>query len=1022
MKKFIRQIISMASILTMLISMVPAYAAPSESTTTSDDQIAESPEVYASPEPVSDLRLISPIISYNVDGTMQREEIGSLTKSSKSLWYSDGTLAYNVITTYDNHGAVRHYRDKVEVYVYQEGQGTTGLYTLINGEREAVSGTIDRVVSSYPRPFIVVHKYTIEKKNVDPDEPYTIFTVGNIGITHQGQSTPYTRYETNLYIYWDTAGMAAAPNVSFVYDDASKKMVLSGATSAMEYRRKSDSSWTPCTDAPMYFDSAKSDVSYLVRYAASADGNPSQAQEVILPALRSAPAVTYDNSAEILSGLTEDMELKVNDGVFEDVTESSITLSETIDKIPSNSSATVAIRYKATDTQQAGAEKVITLYARSAPPSTLKFDSIALTLSGGSSSMEYKGDSDDTWRRLSTSPISLQTYAQGDREVKIYVRTRATSTSAASKPIEFIIPQLSAAPTGRIDYSREAIVELSNGEYQYSKNGTSWTSLTIENNQWDISNQISSSEKTLYLRWAATDTTPISASTVFEIPARPTAPSTPAFDYGVTGYASLTGVTAEMQYMPSTGDEWIDVVEGQEIIFDIPSSSIKYYIRIKSSDYSFASANKSLTLLKAGSAPGCSYNTTTEQITSLSNTMEMKIGDGSYTPVSETTFSTSELIDNLSVGDTLVISVRKMASQTAPASKEKTFSIYARSASPSTLTYDYASNSLSGCTSAMQYRLDDETSWRSISKSTLNLQSYASPDRDVIVYVRMKPSTTASASKSVEFTIPQMEPGPVGDIDFLSESIIGLPNGDYQYSTNKSSWTTFTVTNGVWDISSLLSTSSRTLYLRYAETATTPISNYTTFELTARPKAPTSPIFVYDDSDHPEQVVLTGVDSNMQYQIVGDTGWINITDEQLIFDVPDASVKYYIRTKSTAENWASANKSLTLSKRASAPSCTYNSSTETISGLRTTMEMSIDGAPYESVSGTTYDVSYLIDSLSGGETIEIKVRTKATSTAPASKDKIITLNSRTLEVSDFVEEVETGTGTDASDGEINLAS
>ncbi len=86
------------------------------------------------------------------------------------------------------------------------------------------------------------------------------------------------------------------------------------------------------------------------------------------------------------------------------------------------------------------------------------------------------------------------------------------------------------------------------------------------------------------------------------------------------------------------------------------------------------------------------------------------------------------------------------------------------------------------------------------------------------------------------------------------------------------------------------------------------------------------------------------------------------------------------------------------------------------------MEMSIDGAPYESVSGTTYDVSYLIDSLSGGETIEIKVRTKATSTAPASKDKIITLNSRTLEVSDFVEEVETGTGTDASDGEINLAS
>lgn len=59
--------------------------------------------------------------------------------------------------------------------------------------------------------------------------------------------------------------------------------------------------------------------------------------------------------------------------------------------------------------------------------------------------MEYKGDNEDTWRRLSTSALSLQSYAQGDREVKIYVRTRATSTSSASKPIEFVIPQLSCS-------------------------------------------------------------------------------------------------------------------------------------------------------------------------------------------------------------------------------------------------------------------------------------------------------------------------------------------------------------------------------------------------------------------------------------------------------------------------------------------------------------------------------------------------------------------------------------------------
>lgn len=874
---------------------------------------------------------------------------------------------------------------------------------MVNGKRQALSGTIDKVVSSYPDPFIVVWKYTITKEELNPDEPYTILTVGIIETTHPGSSTPYTRREANLYIYWDTTGMSAAPNVSFVYDDAQEKMMLSGATSAMEYRRKSDSAWTPCTDAPMYFDSQKSDVTYFVRYAASADGNPSQVQEIVLPGLRSQPNISYNTSTETLSGLSTDMEIKINEDVFKDATETSLCLSEVIDKVPSGSSTTVTVRYKATETQPAGVEKVITLYARSEQPSSLTFDPIALTLSGGSSSMEYKGDNEDTWRRLSTSAVSLQSYAQGDREVKIYVRTRATSTSSASKPIEFVIPQLSAAPTGKLNYVKEAIIELDNGKYQYSTSGTSWTNLTVENNQWDISKQISSSSpKTLYLRWAATDSTPISASTVFEILARPAVPNTPAFDYSVTGKATLTGVTTEMQYMLSTDDTWSDIVDGKEITFDIPSFSMQYYIRIKPSAHYFTSLKKALTLSKAGSAPGCSYDFTTEKITSLSNSMEMKIGDNAYTPVSESTFSTSALIDALSAGDKLTISVRKMASLTSPASQEKTFEIYARSATPSSLTYDYASNAINGCTSDMQYRLDDRTSWTSISKATLHLQSYASPERDVIVYVRMKPTKTASASKAVEFVIPQMKPGPVGDIDFLSESIVGLSNGDYHYSTNKSSWTEFTVTDGRWNVSSLLGASTKMVYLRYAETSTTPISNYTTFELQRRPTAPTTPAFIYNDSNYPEQVLLTGITSDMQYRMADGTDWIDITGEKLVFDIPDTSVTYYIRTKSTTERWASVNKSLTLSQRPSAPSCTYSSNKETISGLSTTMEMSINGAPYEPVTSTTYSVSSLIDSLSSGESMEIKIRTKATTTAPASKDKVITLNARTLKMMDLM--------------------
>lgn len=866
---------------------------------------------------------------------------------------------------------------------------------MIDGKKRSIPGIIDSHISSYPGPFIITTKYTIQRKDVDPDAPYTIFTVGNIDATPTGKPAPYIRYETNLYIYWDAEGMAEAPNVSFVYNEASQKMMLWGVDSTMEYRDRSDSVWLPCTDTPMYFDCSSKETVYLVRYAGTGDREPSQSQEIRLPALRTAPGVSYNSSTEILSGLADTMEICINDGAYKDVTEDSMVVSELIDTIPSESTATISIRYKATATQQAGAQKVITLYPRSAQPSTLALDPITLTLSGGTSAMEYRGDTDQAWKKLSSSALSLQSYAQPDRDVKIYVRVRATSTLAASKTVEFTILQLSAAPTGKLDYTNEAIVELANGNYQYSKNGTSWTLLTVTDNQWNISGLIGSSAATLYLRWAATDTTPISAAAAFPIPARLPAPRTPAFDYSVTGQAALTGMTADMQYMSAADSEWTDITADQEIIFKIPDSAVKYYIRIKPNDRSFASANQTLTLLKAGSVPSCSYNTVSEVISSLSNKMEMKIGDGTYTPVSETVFSTTDLIDTLSAGDSLVICVRTMAVQTAPASMDRIVTLYARSEAPSTLEYDFAANAVNGCTSDMQYQLAGETTWRSISRPVLVLQSFAGAEQDVTVYVRMKPTNTAAASKTVQFVIPQMLPGPNGTVDCLREAVTELPDVGYQYSTNRSSWIDAAVTDGVWDLSSLLSTSARTVYLRYAATDTAPVSSYTTFSLSARPKAPASPVFVYNDPDHPDQAVLTGISSAMQYREKTETEWTDITEEQMVFEVPDIATTYYIRSNSTTDNWASANRTVTLARRASAPSCSYNASTESITKVRNTMEISVDGAPYESIeSGTTYSVADLLDSLSRDETIEIKIRVKATATAPASKDKILTIGAR----------------------------
>ncbi len=712
--------------------------------------------VYSStPAPVTGL-YVTRVESENNDSSNPMSTTEDISRSdlrwtSKSMWFDD-PVAENIICTYDNKGAKTHYRDSVDIYVMQEGQGTRGCYTRVDGGNETSAGSKIEVISAIP--FRARHKYTIKKPNVEA--PYTIFTVGHIETYLVGKTSKSERLETNVYIYWDYEGRADAPAVDFVYDQGSGQMVLSGADSSMEYRLKSGttSSWLPCTDEPMYFDCALSATTYLVRYAANGDGNPSQSQEVILPALRYAPGATYSTTTEMLTNLKDGIEMRVGDGAYADLQGDSVSLSSIIDEIPSGSTMIVGIRYKGTSTQQAGREMTIKLYPRSEQPTTVVFDPIAIKLTGCSTAMQYKVDS-GTWKAIPGATLSLQNFAETARAVPVYVRMKPTNTMAASKPVEFTIPPLANGPVGRVDYTNETIVGLENGNYQYSTTGSSWTALTISNGQWNISKLIGTSAKTLHLRWAATSTTPISGATLFNIPARPATPSSLTFDYSVHGQATLKGVTTAMQYKKSTETTWTDVQSNDGVVFEIPAVSTSYNVRVKATAQSFASANRTITLYKAGSAPSCTYDLNNEQIKYLSTKMEMQIGGGAFSPVTETSFSTTDLINTIPQGGSIVIQVRNMATVTSPTSAHKVFTLYARSAAPSGLAYNYETNTLTGCNALMQYKLDTDSSWRYIYNSTLSLKSFVSTERDVKVYVRNKATTTSSASNSVEFTIPR---------------------------------------------------------------------------------------------------------------------------------------------------------------------------------------------------------------------------------------------------------------------------
>lgn len=151
----------------------------------------------ATPSPVSALYAYGYVSDIGANEPV--EDPIKLVSSSKSLWFSDGSSAVNVIKTHDTHGAIKHTGDSVQISVWQIGEGGTSKYTMLNGKRMYVPQN-STVVSAYPYQFKESIVYTVDRSTADPDTNCTILTVGHIGPTPTG--TPYTRYETNVYIYW----------------------------------------------------------------------------------------------------------------------------------------------------------------------------------------------------------------------------------------------------------------------------------------------------------------------------------------------------------------------------------------------------------------------------------------------------------------------------------------------------------------------------------------------------------------------------------------------------------------------------------------------------------------------------------------------------------------------------------------------------------------------------------------------------------------------------------------------------
>lgn len=622
------------------------------------------------PQNVS-LLTVKRVASINGDDSLEDKNINIPYTSGTSLWFKDGSTARQVVRTYNNRSIYHVTGGVVNIDVYQEGM--CNLYTRVDGVdrhpiwREEIESTIRPTFQSSKTRFTFNYNDVVDK-----DAPYTIFTAGCIQLTASGTSTPYTRHEVNVYIYWDKTGLPAAPNVSFAYDNATDKMVLSGADSTMEYRLKSAGSgaWQPCTDEPMYFDvTGTASATYYVRYAKAGEEDASQVREIVLPGKKTAPSASYNSTTETFSGVSTSMEVQFGDGSYEPIAGKTLNVSDRIDTIADGETLAVNIRQKGTATLPSGLIKSFTLYPRLAAPTSVVFNPAPLTLTGCSSSMQYRTDAQTAWTNLSGSTLNLTNIASAERDVVVYVRAKPTTRNAASKPVEFTIPKLLDGPTGTVDYDNEIISGLESGTYQYSLNSTSWTNLTITDGTWKLSSLITTSARTIYLRKAATATTPITASTVFKIPRRPVAPSTPKFIYDDVDNPDkiiFSGLTTDMEYRRSTDTDWTDV-PASGLVYDPQTTSVVYQVRNKATADTWASAYRSVTMAAMPKAPTIYYNESTKTLTKLGTAYEISFDGGPYTALTSSTYDLSVQIDNIPANGTLLVSVRRRATSTAPA-------------------------------------------------------------------------------------------------------------------------------------------------------------------------------------------------------------------------------------------------------------------------------------------------------------------------------------------------------------------
>lgn len=455
------------------------------------------------------------------------------------------------------------------------------------------------------------------------------------------------------------------------------------------------------------------------------------------------------------------MEIAVNDGEYMPVTEETIEKGVTpyIDML-TDESAVLKIRKAQTADSAAGRVKELTIYPRRDMTITPAYNQNTYVMTNVNSLVQYRVEGGE-WQTVSQGgkQINLLSYAKEDRDTYVDVRMKAETGKSASKSERYTIKKLEAAPAYlKLNYQNASIDGFKNGiEYQYKKTGnSSWATAVTEGGSFDIAGHISAEKEIIIqIREKGTDIRGYSAAAEIECSRRPAAPKDITITYGTTNSvetAHLTNVDSTMEYKIGTGV--LNIVKNNKELLNLPDKNTTVYVRYMGTEETFPSLYTSVALKAKRTAPSVTYNSTTEVLSGLKDTMEYSAGGDSYTKAAGTTLECKAFIDRLGKGESKEIKVRYAETETQPVSKDKVITLYGRADAPTGLVFDKSTNKLNGIKSTMQYREKGTQTWKSISSgSSVTLTKLINGRKNVQLEVRYKATAKAAASEIVTINL-----------------------------------------------------------------------------------------------------------------------------------------------------------------------------------------------------------------------------------------------------------------------------